>query len=125
MDYTLMIDPNTKDLVFDDGGLMATVDGDDAYTQNVRLTLDTWRGEFLLDETHGTDYARILMQDDPDLTTGEIEEIINDAILQEPQVSLVSTISATMEPGRILTISFAGELQSGSAISLEELTQHG
>ena len=123
-EFTMKLDPDTRDLVFDNSGIMATVEDDDAYTQNVRLALDAWLGEFILDETHGTDYSRILAQDDS-VADSEAEEVIRDGILQEPQVSLVNTISAVMAPGRVLTIGFTGELQSGEAISLEELRQNG
>ena len=53
--FTLRIDPTTRDITFDDAGIMQTVAGDEATAQNVRLTLDVWRGEFPFDPTHGTD----------------------------------------------------------------------
>ena len=47
--YTLKIDPESRDITFDADGMMETVSGDDTTAQAVRLTLQTWLGEFALD----------------------------------------------------------------------------
>ena len=58
--YTLKIDPNTRDLVLDDDGVMVTVAGPLTSAQCVRLTLQAWRGEFPFVPSHGTEYERIM-----------------------------------------------------------------
>lgn len=124
-EFTLKLDPATRDLSFDESGSMDLVEGDDVYAQNVNNTLNTWLGEFRLDETHGTDYARVLAQDNYSVADGEAEEVIRDGILQEPGISLINTIEVAIGPGRVLSASFSGEFISGETITLEELTQHG
>ena len=57
--YTLKIDPNSRDLVLNDDGMMELVFGGDSSAQAVRLTLEAWKGEFPFDPTHGTEYDRM------------------------------------------------------------------
>ena len=57
---TLLIDPDTRDLVLDDEGHFAKIFDRDTTVQNVRHALLTWKAEFLADAVHGTDYERIL-----------------------------------------------------------------
>lgn len=125
IEFTLKLDPVTRDLMFDGNGIMLTVEGDEATAQNITNTLNTWLGEFMLDETHGTDYELILGDNYFDATDDEVKEIIRDAILQEPQVTLIKSINVERGESRTLTFGFDGELASGSSISLEELKQSG
>ena len=59
---TLLIDPESRDLVFDTDGSFKKIYGDDTTVQNVRHTLLAWKAEFFADETHGTDYESIVGQ---------------------------------------------------------------
>ena len=43
---TLKIDPDSMDLVMDDGGNFALIYGDETTAQAVRLTLQAWEGDF-------------------------------------------------------------------------------
>ena len=52
---TLLIDPETRDLVFDTEGNFAKIYDKDTTVQNVRHTLITWKAEFFADKTHGTE----------------------------------------------------------------------
>lgn len=119
-EFTLKIDAKTRDLIFDEDGMLEIVEGDDVYVQNVDNTLNTRLGEFFLDETHGTDFDRILDNNFSDVWD-EAEEVVRDAILQEPQISLINTISVSVQANRALSVSFTGELASGETISMEEL----
>ena len=125
MDFTLKLDSGTRDLVFDDDGIMATIEGDDTYIQNVENNLNTWLGEFVLDDTHGTDYSRILGRNDSEIAPGEPEEVIRDAVLQEPNVSLINSVTVGQSARRTMDISLSGELLSGENISIGGITQRG
>lgn len=118
MDYTLKLDPQTRDIVFDEDGLLATIAGDDATVQNVNVNLNTWMGEFLLDETHGTDYERVLGEPNS-FSRSEGEEIVRDSVLQEPKVAIVSGVDVSIDEKRILHAEVAGELASGAEMSTE------
>lgn len=116
--YTLKIDPESRDITFDDSGLMETVSGDDTTSQAVRMTLQTWLGEFPLVPSHGTNYEEIMGKKPKDLMEDEVPEVIRTAIFQEPEVGEVEDVSYT-KTGRALEISFVGRLSNGNSISAE------
>ena len=116
--YTLRIDPESRDITFDTDGMMETVAGDDTTAQAVRLTLQTWLGEFALVPSHGTNYEAIMGKKPKDLTEDEIPEVVRAAIFQEPEVEEVEEVSYT-QAGRSLDIFFVGRLSNGNIISSE------
>lgn len=118
---TLLIDPETRDLVIDEQGLMLLVYGDETTAQCVRLTLQTWIGEFFLDLTHGTEYERILGKKPHELPTDEIGEVLRAAIFQEGDVEHIDDITAEIAEKEI-TAAFAATLYSGRIISMEVTT---
>lgn len=113
---TWKIDPDTRDLAFDDEGLLITVDGDSTSAQNIRMTLESWRGDFDLVLDHGTDYTKILVNQADDDTT---EEIIREAIFQEDNMGVLEKLSVERDENRKLSISFSGQLNNGTAINME------
>ena len=119
--YTLKIDPVTRDLVLNDDGVMEIVTGDAVSAQNVRLTLQAWRGEFPFVPSHGTAYERIMGKKASELAEDEIPEVIRDAVFQEPEVEEVQEVSYTLE-GRELAVSVLGRLADGETISAEVTT---
>ena len=116
--YTLKIDPVTRDLVLDDDGIMEVVTGDDVPAQNVRLTLQAWRGEFPFVPSHGTEYDRIMGKKPGELTEDEVPEVIRDAVFQEPEVEEVQEVSYNLE-GRALDVSVSDRLADGETINAE------
>lgn len=116
--YTLRIDPESRDITFDTDGMMETVAGDDTTAQAVRLTLQTWLGEFTLVPSHGTNYEAIMGKKPKDLTEDEIPEVVRAAIFQEPEVEEVEEVTYT-QAGRSLDIFFVGRLSNGNIISSE------
>ena len=116
--YTLKIDPVTRDLVLDEDGITEVVTGDDVPAQNVRLTLQAWRGEFPFVPSHGTDYDRIMGKKPSELTEDEVPEVIRDAVFQEPEVEEVQEVNYTLE-GRGLDVSVSGRLSDGETINAE------
>ena len=116
---TLYIDPDSRDLVIDDeDGHMGRVFGDDTTKQAVRLTLQTWMGEFFLDTGHGTEYDRILGKKPYELQEDEIDEVIRAAIFQEVEVSHIDTMD-TEVANKTISTAFAATLYSGNTISME------
>ena len=116
--YTLRIDPESRDITFDTDGMMETVAGDDTTAQAVRLTLQTWLGEFALVPSHGPNYEAIMGKKPKDLTEDEIPEVVRAAIFQEPEVEEVEEVTYT-QAGRSLDIFFVGRLSNGNIISSE------
>ena len=120
--WTLKIDPDSRDIILDDAGVLETVSGDETTAQAVRLTLEVYKGEFPFDPTHGTEYKRRMGRKRRDLEDDEVPEVIRDAVFQEPQVAEVSSVEYELE-GRALGISVTGRLQSGRTITTEVSTE--
>lgn len=116
--WTLKIDPDSRDIILDDAGVLETVSGDETTAQAVRLTLEVYKGEFPFDPAHGTEYKRIMGRKRRDLEEDEVPEVIRAAVFQEPQVAEVSSVEYELE-GRGLEISVTGRLQSGRTITTE------
>ena len=82
-DFTLRIDPQTRDIVFDEDGMLETISGDEATAQAVRQTLLVYKGEFPLVPSHGTDYEKIMGKKPNELEDDEVPEVIREGVFQE------------------------------------------
>jgi hypothetical protein len=116
---TLNIDYDSRDLTFDEGGMMELIYSDVTTAQCVRLTLQTWKAEFFLDTTHGTEYDRILGKRPHELPKDEVGEVLREAIFQEPDIRQIETMDAEVGNDRQPTATFAATLYSGQTISME------
>ena len=117
-DMTLLIDPETRDLVFDGGGNFVKIYGADTTVQNVRHALLTWKAEFFADLVHGTDYERIMGTNQNEIDINEIQDIVREAIVQEDEGSRIDTLTVSYD-GRSVTAEFSATLVSGETIELE------
>lgn len=115
---TLLIDPETRDLTFDENGAFTKIYDHDTTVQNVRHALLTWKAEFFADETHGTDYERILGLNQNEVDDDEIKEVIREAVFQEPDVSRIDSISVVYDC-RTITVTISTTLADGDSIALE------
>lgn len=115
---TLLIDPETRDLVFDENGSFKKIFDDDTTVQNVRHALLTWKKEFFADLTHGTDYDRIFGINQNEIDEDEIKEIIREAVFQEPQVSRIDTITLSFNK-RSVSVMLVATLVNNETITLE------
>lgn len=118
---TLRIGTEDRDLVLDEEGNMEQLYGDDTTGQCVRLTLQTWKGEFFLDTTHGTEYDRILGKKPHELPDDEVGEVLREAIFQEPDVSQVDSVTADIG-NKAVNAAFDATLSSGGVINMEVTT---
>lgn len=115
---TLLIDPETRDLVFDNDGSFKKIYDEDTVVQNVRHALLSWKAEFFADREHGTDYERIMGVNQNDLENGEVEEVIREAVFQEPYVSRIDEINVSCE-NRNITVGISAVMTDGEKIRLE------
>ena len=115
---TLLIDPDTRDLVFDEHGNFKKIYDEDTVVQNVRHALITWKAEFFADKTHGTDYERIMGKNVNEADVSVIKEVVREGIFQEPKVSWIDSLDITFD-GRSVTATFAATLDSGEIINME------
>lgn len=115
---TLKINPETRDLVINSEGNFEQIYDDNTIMQNVRNTLLTWKAEFFADDEHGTEYDRILGQPDNEIDFDDVEEVIREAVLQEPDVERVEEIRVVYE-GRGITAEVTMTFVDGETASLE------
>ena len=115
---TLRIDPETRDLVFDEEGSFQKIYAEDTVAQNVRHALVTWKQEFFADPEHGTDYERIMGTNQNESESEEIKEILREAIFQEPDVSRIDEMTVSYD-GRSVSAMFSATLVNDEQISLE------
>lgn len=117
-EMTLRLDPDTRDLVFDESGNLELVYDTDVIVQNIRNVLSTWTEEFFADDEHGTDYEEILGKNQNEIEEDEIEEIIREAVFQEDEVSSVEDVTYTLD-GRKLSVTVVIILSNGEEVVLE------
>lgn len=115
---TLLIDPETRDLVLDENGFFKKIFDKDTVVQNVRHALLTWKAEFFADLRHGTDYERIMGKNQNELEDGEVDEVIREAVFQEPDISWIESINITFE-SRKITAEISAVTIDDTQISLE------
>ena len=115
---TLLVDPETRDLAFDDGGNFKKIFDADTTVQNVRHALLTWKAEFFADLIHGTEYERIVGMNQNEIDLNEVQDIIREAIFQEDDISRIDTITVSYD-GRTVAAAFPATLVSGETIALE------
>ena len=115
---TLLIDPETRDLVLDENGSFKMIYEDDTTAQNVRHALLTWKAEFFADLVHGTDYERIVGTNQNEIDLNEIEDVVREAIFQENEVSRIDKLNVSYD-GRNVTAEFSATLVSGETITSE------
>lgn len=118
--YTLKIDPETRDLCLDDAGVLELVDGD---ATSARLSGSPWR------HGRGSSPSTLLTEPTtpaspvkrPRARRGRSPEVIRDAVLQETTVSEVDSVEYNLS-GRSLEVSVTGTLTTGGVITTEVST---
>lgn len=115
---TLLIDPETRDLVLDENGFFKKIFDKDTVVQNVRHALLTWKAEFFADRRHGTDYERIVGVNQNDLEDGEVDEVIREAVFQEPDISRIDSLVISYE-NRHITAEISAVTVDDETVRLE------
>ena len=115
---TLLIDPETRDLVLDENGDFKKIFGKDTVIQNVRHALLTWKAEFFADRRHGTDYERIMGVNQNELEDGDVDEVIREAVFQEPDISWIESLTITFE-NRTITAEILAVTVDDEVVRLE------
>ncbi len=118
---TLLIDPETRDLVFDEDGSFKKIFDKDTVVQNVRHALRTWKAEFFADETHGTDYESVVGKNQNDIDDEVVKEVIREAVFQEPEVSRIDSMVVEYDR-RSITVTLTATLVNNETITLKEVT---
>lgn len=114
---TLLVDPETKDLVFDENGMLVQIFDEETVIQNVRHALLAWKEEFFADEEHGTDYDRIVGRNQNEIDEDEIEQIIREAVFQEDEVQRIDSLTVAYEK-RSLSVELTATIGTGEQTTL-------
>lgn len=113
---TLAINSKTRDLTMDASGNLKTIDNyADHARQAMELTLRAWRGDWLLDLGHGTDYKSIL---GTVITDQQAERVLREALSQVREIWTVDAVSIARR-GRELVIHVTCTARDGSRIQTE------
>lgn len=113
----LKLDPESRDLCFDSEGILDQLEDAEAIAQNIRNNLNTWRGEFELDTSHGTEWERVVGQPTSDIED-ESDDVLRESIFQEPYVREIESLSCAID-GRTIEADFSGTLYDGSTVRVE------
>lgn len=113
----LKLDPESRDLCFDSDGILDQLEDAEAIAQNIRNNLNTWRGEFELDTSHGTEWERVVGQPTSDIED-ESDDVLRESIFQEPYVREIESLSCAID-GRSIEADFSGTLYDGSTVRVE------
>jgi len=113
----LKLAPENRDLCFDADGIMDHLEDAEAIAQNIRNNLNTWKGEFELDTSHGTEWKRIVGQHSSDIED-EADDVLRASIFQEPYVREIESLTPLVE-GREIRVEFHGTLYDGSTVRVE------
>lgn len=113
----LKLDPESRDLCFDEEGILDHLEDAEAISQNIRNNLNTWKGEFELETSHGTEWEKVV-----GLPASGMEDVSDDvlrrSIFQEPYVREIESLSSTLV-GRTIQAEFSGTLYDGSTVRVE------
>jgi hypothetical protein len=121
---TLFIDDDTQDLRFTPEGEMELIYGNETTAQCVRLTLEAYLKDFFLDESHGTEWTRVLGRKMSELSDAELDSVLRAAILQETDISFIVSMSFERQY-RGISVTFTAQLRNGGEVTLEINTRHG
>lgn len=113
----LALDPETRDLYFDDEGIMVSRSDGEAIAQNIRNNLLTWKGEFPLDTSHGTEWPRVVGQPTNE-GMEEADDVIRASVFQEPYVREITSLIPELA-GRNVGVELQASLQDGSIVRME------
>lgn len=113
----LALDPETRDLCFDDDGIMMSRTDSDAIAQNIWTNLLTWKGEFPLNTGHGTDWTRVVGQPTNEGVDAS-DDVIRESVFQEPYVREITGLIPELD-GRNIGVELQANLYDGSTIRME------
>jgi len=111
---------DTGDLYIGDDGDLEIITGLDAIRQDLTLRLQTFRGEWFLDERVGIPYFQDILVKSPDINV--IRSIFREAILTTDGVVAIDDLTLDYEGAtRKLSISFSAQTTSGTLTFEREL----
>lgn len=114
----LLLNPDTNDLIFVNGGCPVTVAQQDIVAQRLKITLQTFLGEWFLDTDLGIPYFQQILTKVRNKST--VDAIFQKAILSDPGVlEMVSYESTLTAANRGFNLDFAVRVLDGSIVPID------
>lgn len=111
MAVDLYIDPNSHDLVVEDGTLRLTDGVEEDAAQRMKIRLLVFQGEWILDLREGVPYYQDILTK---TTAPAVDAIFKAKILEEPLVVRITQFESSINPAtRGYTLDFTAELTTG------------
>ena len=114
----LLLSPDSHDMIFVNGGCPVTVAQQDIVAQRLKITLQTFLGEWFLDTDLGIPYFQQILTKVRNKST--VDAIFQKAILNDPGVlEMVSYESSLSAGDRGFALDFAVRANDGSIIPID------
>lgn len=108
----------THDIVIKNG-VVQLVEGSELKRQSTECTLNTKKGEWFFDISHGIDFNAILGKREVDIE--EIRNIIMDGLTQVDDTFTIDNLTTNYDKKhRKLTVEFTATTESGESITLSQ-----
>jgi hypothetical protein len=116
----IALDPLTGDLDLSTGGLRLTEIGAESIAQRLRIRLQLWLGEYLLDVRAGIPFQRLLgsKDDGPD----GLEATLRAAVTTCPGILALETWSYELTAQREAIVSFVARMTDGDPVEVGAFT---
>ena len=114
----LLLNPDTHDMVFVNGGCPVTVAQQDIVAQRLKITLMTFLGEWFLDTELGIPYFQQILTKVRNKAT--VDSIFQQAILNDPGVLEMVAYESTLDSAnRGFNLDFAVRVADGSIVPID------
>ena len=114
----ILLDPNTHDVIFINGAAPTTRSQQDVVAQRLKITLQTFLGEWFLDLDIGLPYFQQILNKVRNKST--VDAIFQQAILADPGVVEMIQYSSTLTASsRGFDLSFSVRVADGSIVPID------
>lgn len=116
----IKLDEDTGDISFTDGESTVTSIGAEDLAQRIRIRLNTFQGEWFMDNTLGIDWFNRVMG--KNRSKMAVDALIQEAILEEPDALQIIAYSSSISSDRRFSCSFRVRTENGAISSTQVFT---
>jgi hypothetical protein len=114
----ILLDERTNDLKIVNRDLFIIPDTANAILQRLRITLNTFQGEWFLNNKFGTPYYQLIFV--KEVTKSQADAVFRDVILNTEGVVSILTFSSTLNSAnRAYSVTFSCKVSTGDTLILE------
>ena len=116
----IKLDEDTGDISFTNGESTVTSIGAEDLAQRIRIRLNTFQGEWFMDNTLGIDWFNRVMG--KNRSKMAVDALIQEAILEEPDALQIIAYSSSISSDRRFGCSFRVRTENGAISSTQTFT---